>query len=102
MRIQYVGQSSRAKSVNANDLRCVNAYTEVYENRQGKRALCIYRTPCLRLWQTLSGAGPVRGLWYAASVDRAFAVQGATLWEIMADATHQFRGNILTTEGPID
>jgi hypothetical protein len=102
MRIAWIGQSARARSTNASDITLKNAYAEVVEHKQGKSIVTVYRTPGLKLWLTLPGTGAVRGMFYAASQDRTFAVQGATLWEMAPNGTLTSRGTLLTTAGALD
>src|SRR5262245_45068171 len=101
MRVAWIGQSNRAKSTNAADISLINGYATVYEHKQGKSALCVYRCPGLKLWQTLTGSGPVRAIFYAASVDRTLAVQGSTLWELHGQSAFSNRGTLLSTHGPV-
>ena len=103
MRIQWVGQSATAKSTNASDIELVNAYAEITEHRQAKSVVTVYRAPGLALLTTLNGSGGVRGLYYAASQDRLFAVQGNTLFEIFNAGGYPFlaRGFLLSTGGPV-
>src|SRR5262245_9194335 len=102
MRLQYIGMSGKAKSVNAADIRLMNAYSEVTEHKQGKSILTVYRTPGLRLWYTLPGTGPVRGLCNAASVNRSFAVQGNTFYELYGTLYSPYpRGTLQSNTGPV-
>jgi Phage stabilisation protein len=103
VRIQWIGQSARAKSTNASDIRLVNAYAEVAEHKQSKSVITVYRTPGLRLLTTLTGAGPVRGLFYAASQDRLFAVQSNAVLEILnlPGFPAVLRGTVVSTAGPV-
>src|SRR5262245_49061674 len=101
MRLQWIGQHARAKSVNAGDIELFNGYAEVEEHKQGKSMLTVYRSPGLKLWQTLPGAGPVRGLFFAGSNQRGFAIQGAQLFEVFSNGTSLLRGTLLTTAGPV-
>lgn len=101
-RLQYVGMSAKAKSVAASDVRLINGYSEIAEHRQGKSIVTVYRTPGLAWWITLPDAGGVRGLFYAASQQRAFAVQGNALYEVTAGgAAHIFRGSLASFSGPV-
>jgi hypothetical protein len=79
----------------------MNAYAEIMEQRQGKSMMTVYRAPGLKLWQTLPGSGPVRGLYYAASQDHVYAVQGTTLYDVGPTGVVQARGTLSSSTGPV-
>ena len=100
-RVNWIGQSATPKSSNVANLRLLNGYAEIEESRQGKTAVALYGTPGLKLFGTLAGAGPVRGL-FTASNGRCFAVSAQQLCEVMSDGTHTVRGSLNSFSGVVE
>jgi hypothetical protein len=103
MRINWIGQHSgrQVRSTKAEDLRLLNCYSEIVESRQAKTAVKVWGTPGLKLFVTLPGSGPARGL-FTTATGRCFAAQGGALWELDAGGTASLRGTLLTSAGLVE
>jgi len=91
----FVGPSYVSQSPVADAERTVNLYPEALEVA-GKQQGVLYPTPGFTAFVTLPDA-PVRGLF--ALNDRAFAVGGATLYEVFTGGTATARSAILSNDG---
>ena len=98
--IGFLGPTYTSRSLNFDAQRTVNLYPEVNETRQGKSVAAFFGTPGLLLWQTLPGVDAVRAL-HTTGSNRVFAVRGAGVYEVFANATNQYRGSLMTTSGPV-
>lgn len=78
--------------------RTVNLYP-VADQQGGAEASALYGTPGLSIFTT-AGTGPVRGN-FAAANDRAFAVSGSILYEILSNGTVSNRGSLNTSSGTV-
>jgi len=97
LKIGLVGSSSQERSLPFDAQRMVNLYPVI--DQQGKEVTALYGTPGLSLFTT-AGTGVIRNM-LLASNGRAFAVSGATLFEIDSAGTTTSRGSLLQSSGNI-
>src|SRR5262245_4605545 len=92
-----VGPAYSSWSPNAENQECVNFYQELIETGQGKNAYALYGTPGLEMIWDLP-KGPNRALFTVPfsfpSVDRIFAVNGDTFFELFQNGTFTTRGTV--------
>jgi hypothetical protein len=79
MKTPILGGTYVARSVNAADSRMVNIFPEVIPEG-GKEPAYLQRAPGLKLLNTLTGGGPVRGLYFFEGF--GYAVAGETVYKI--------------------
>lgn len=92
----FIGASATVRSRNANAERTVNWYPEVVPGT-GKVRQYLVPTPGLEPFVVL-GSGPVRALF--AQDGRAFAVGGASFYELFAVGTSTWRGTVASDGRP--
>ncbi len=97
MRIGLVGPSYEERSPVFDAQRSVNCFAVM--DKMGKETAALYGTPGLSLFAT-AGTGPVRGV-FSTAAGRAFAVSGATLYEISSTGTATSRGTLNTSTGTV-
>lgn len=88
---QFIGPSYQSLSPNAAADQLINLYPEQIESGTGKAPWVYYNTPGLVNFSLLP-TSPVRCLW--AGEGRLFAIAGAVLYEVFANATFTARGNV--------
>lgn len=88
---QFIGPSYQSLSPNAAADQLINLYPEQIESGTGKAPWVFYNTPGLINFSLLP-TSPVRCLW--AGEGRLFAIAGAILYEVLANATFTARGNV--------
>jgi hypothetical protein len=99
-RVPLTSASYNAQSLIANAQRCINLYPEV-NKADSPVPMTFYRTPGLRLWSTIPGTGPVRGL-FRASNGALFGVRGADLCLYQPeDSTWRKLAALGTDKGPV-
>lgn len=96
-RIPLTAASYTSRSLIAAAQRCVNLYPEL-NPPDSPSPMTFYGTPGRRLWSTVPGTGPVRGL-YEASNGVLFAVQGSMLYRYSAGWV--VVAALATTVGPV-
>jgi hypothetical protein len=79
MKTPILGGTYVTRSVNAADSRMVNIFPEVIPEG-GKEPAYLQRAPGLKLLNTLTGGGPVRGLYFFEGF--GYAVAGETVYKI--------------------
>lgn len=100
-RIQWIGSAATAKESKVSDLSLLNGYPEIVESKQGKSVLALYGTPGLKLFTTLPGTGPIRGM-FRASNGRLFVVQGNRFFEVFAGGgSNAYSPTLRTHSGPV-
>jgi hypothetical protein len=97
--IQIVGPSYNLQTRKADCQRSVNLYPAIMEAPGGKAAAILKPVPGLTLFSTL-GTSAVRGC--KEKDGRAFAVCGATFYEIFADGTSIARGTVSAGTTPVE
>ena len=97
MKTPILGGTYVARSVNAADSRMVNLFPEVIPEG-GKEPAYLQRAPGLKLLNTLSGGGPVRGLYYFEGF--GYAVAGETVYKIDTAWNYTVIGSVTGT-GPV-
>ncbi|HUD64657.1 MAG TPA: hypothetical protein VMQ17_08770 [Candidatus Sulfotelmatobacter sp.] len=97
-RFSFCGPSYASQSVSADCQICRNWYLEAVESQMGKSAFVLYPRPGLNLVYQLGGA-PMRG--ETTVQGRTFAVQGTTLWELLAGGGKTNRGAIASDGLPV-
>ena len=99
-RVTWIGQAATAKDSKVDSLSLLNGYAELVESRQGKATVAIYGTPGLKLFATLPGSGPIRGM-FSASNGRCFVVQGTQFFELFQTGSANVYGTLRTSSGPV-
>jgi hypothetical protein len=95
------GQTYEAQSKAISNERLINLISQIVPpppQSHGRNTLVFYGTPGLLLRYNI-GTGPIRGSIF--SNGRCFAVSGQQLWELFADFTTMFRGNITNDGLPV-
>lgn len=92
-----MGPTYQERSLPANAERTVNLYP--VSDPQGSDVASLYGTPGLSLFANM-GDGPIRGEFFSAN-ERAFAVSGASLYEINSDGSTTSRGVLDSSTGII-
>ena len=97
MKTPILGGTYVARSVNAADSRMVNLFPEIIPEG-GKEPAYLQRAPGLKLLNTFSGGGPVRGLYYFEGF--GYAVAGETVYKIDTAWNYVVIGSVSGT-GPV-
>lgn len=95
MKIGLVGETYQEISLPFNAERSINLFAVM--DKTGKQVAAMYGSPGLYLFGNC-GTGPIRGEYYAAN-GRAFAVSGASLFEIFSDGSKTNRGSLQQSSG---
>lgn len=79
-RISFLSASNKTRSLVSNAQRCINMYPEI-GTPDAAAPMTFYGTPGRKLWSTVPGDGPIRGI-YETSKGQLFAARGAGLYRL--------------------
>lgn len=102
-RIGFCSGSYASQSLSADAQLTMNLYAEKVESGSGKSDVVLYPSPGLAIAYQLSDT-PVRGVWQVQTpnaVQRAFAVAGSSLFELLSNGTSVNRGAIPNDGKPV-
>lgn len=105
-----VGPYGVGRSLNYEDSRSINLYTEVSETKQGKSQMALYEAPGLTYLVT-AGGGPIRGMIsggpglgffvYVVSGNSVFRIDRGFLGNPTPPPVTQLTGTLQTSSGPV-
>lgn len=79
-RISFLSASNKTRSLVSNAQKCINMYPEI-GTPDASAPMTFYGTPGRKLWSTVPGDGPIRGI-YETSKGQLFAARGAGLYRL--------------------
>lgn len=94
----FVGPAYTSISRAINAQRLINMRLEI-DTANGKTPVSLVGLPGYKTVKSDFPAAPVRGFWLAQ--ERAFAVVGFNLYELLPNLSHVARGTLTTGEGPV-